>query len=360
MNDVARRTISGDEPETEKALAYLRETLLPTAVDRMNSSTLPLQCSRFETDAVPTNQRNLTDVRNRVSLILEYELGKAIHDSIPAPLSEEWPLNFVIANRFPDLAFRARDGAIGVRFEIKAVQSIAEETAANFDTLIKDIRQSTDIVAVLLWEWEKPTDGVHYFPRVLDHFVLSAFELARMRDCKWLNSPPTSVGGGYQGLDLTFAVNCSAGVYNREEGNYGKLMRVWDGSVSDDFLPPEIRAGTTISEYRRLRTRVMEEGLTRVLADIAGSWSDDSETVSVSRTLPVVLVAQRATSTCVFVGDERMPKKKLGQDAAETHDANLVLTMSKSFSWNLRALDWSRVASGTKPAEAKQAMAARG
>ena len=190
---------------------------------------MPLAVTLFPDDVLPTNQRNLTDVRTRIGILLEYEFAKAVTASLPPEVKEQGvALTYVIANQFPDLAFRGADGQIGVRFEMKAIETIAEEKAANFATLIKDIRKDTDFVVVLLWEWRKHKSGDKKFPHIDNYFVMDAYQLAQMRDCNWLNNPPSKLQSTRQGFDLTFAVNAKPDSYNKEEGNFGKLMRIFD------------------------------------------------------------------------------------------------------------------------------------
>ena len=56
-------------------LAFLGGKLIPTVVDRLNQSAMRRVMALYGGDRVPENQRNLTDVRNRVSLLIEYAVG---------------------------------------------------------------------------------------------------------------------------------------------------------------------------------------------------------------------------------------------------------------------------------------------
>ena len=62
-----------------------------------------MQFSLVVSDVVPANQRNLTDVRTRMGVLLEYELGKAITHLLTEEVRKKLSLTYVIANRFPDL-----------------------------------------------------------------------------------------------------------------------------------------------------------------------------------------------------------------------------------------------------------------
>jgi hypothetical protein len=222
---VPEELIDGSVTDTERALAGLRERLIAPALHILNHEVLPVQFSLFTDDARPTNQRNLGDIRTRMGPLLEYELGKAIVSLLSEETKKKLSLTYVIANQYPDLAIRGFDGSIGVRFEVKAVEIVAEEKAANFDALLKDIRKGTDFVVVLVWEWQPHKTRPLQCPHVYQIYLFDAYQLALLRDCYWLHNPP-NVGAGRQGYDLCFGVNCTEGKYNEEEGNYERREKM--------------------------------------------------------------------------------------------------------------------------------------
>ncbi|MGH9857653.1 MAG: hypothetical protein ACRD4B_07405, partial [Acidobacteriota bacterium] len=71
--------LNGQVTDSEAILRVLRTDILPHAVRQMNEELLPFQFALYKDDRVPTNQRNLTDVRTRMGVLLEYELAKAIN-----------------------------------------------------------------------------------------------------------------------------------------------------------------------------------------------------------------------------------------------------------------------------------------
>ncbi len=100
--------LDGASENPETILQYSDEELIPQAVHIMNNETLPLEAVLFPDDVFPTNQRNLTDIRTRIGLLLEYEFAKAVTTSLPTAVKEQGvALTYVIANQFPDLAFRS-------------------------------------------------------------------------------------------------------------------------------------------------------------------------------------------------------------------------------------------------------------
>jgi len=240
---------------------WLRGSYLPLLIERFNSPDVRKRLGLYQGERIPDNERNLTDVRNRVSLIVEYELARLSNQILVDHGETELFWSYVVANRFPDLEVRRRDGTRCLRIEVKCLQSIAEEKSANFDTLKKDLNPDTDFVVVFLWEWAY--DGTDFrwdrAPKLHDCFVFHAYSLAELRDHYWLNNPPDGLGGGYQGFDLRFAVNCTNGTYAQEEGNYGKLLRIWKNGFR--YRPQESSVLLdTEREYLSFQREVVLEG----------------------------------------------------------------------------------------------------
>jgi len=251
-----------------EVLQLLAEHVLPSCRDYLNSVALPSQFGVYTNDRIRTNQRNLTDIRTRLGVLFEYELAKAFNVVTESLAGAGFPkLSYVVANKYPDLAYRGAEGQIGVRFEIKAIEDIAEEKTANFDTLIKNIRKGGDYVVVILWGWSESEVICGQTPLIHEIYVFDAYELAMIRDVQWLNNPPLNLGSGRQGYDLAYAVNSSSSGYNKEEGNYGKLMRIFKES-SLAFVPEDIRSGPTIPEYLRMRRNVIEFGLKKIISNL--------------------------------------------------------------------------------------------
>jgi len=260
------------ECPADEILEWLRADFLSAVHKSMNAPDVRRRIGLYGGDRIPENERNLTDVRNRVSLVAEYEMAR-----VATRLLEERGLSnlffsYVVANRFPDLELRDENGRRGLRIEIKCLASIAEEKSANFDTLKKDIDPRTDFVVVFLWEWKRdgavvdPSGdrrGWDRAPEFLRAYCFHAASLAHMRDWYWLNKPPADLGDGLQGFDLRHAVNCRDGTYNEEERNYGKLMRMWtekfESVPPNSWFIPE-----TLEHYIAFRREVIEEGFIQI------------------------------------------------------------------------------------------------
>lgn len=274
-----RDGVSGNGSPAEIA-AWLRDTFLVELSRRFNTSEVRRRLALYHGERVPDNERNLTDVRNRVSMIVEYELARLANDILHDGGVYDYFWSYVVANRFPDLEVRGNDGRKTLRVEVKCLQSIAEEKAANFDTLKKDLNPVTDYVVVFLWEWCAVWDTIEWdrAPRILDFYVFNATALATLRDAYWLNRPPSTLGGGYQGFDLRYAVNCSEGVFSEEEGNYGKLLRIW----SSDFPYPPPQTPDVIDanlEYSRFKEAVVTAGFKTLCELLLPSIANSADSI---------------------------------------------------------------------------------
>ena len=57
------RIFDGTIRDTEEISKVLRSQVFPQCREKMNSELLPFQSALYENDRIPTNQRNLADVR---------------------------------------------------------------------------------------------------------------------------------------------------------------------------------------------------------------------------------------------------------------------------------------------------------
>ena len=210
--------------------SWLRRVYFPEIVSRFNAEESRKRFALYQNERIPTNERNLTDVRTRMGVLIEFEIARISNDILKENGIDDIFWSYVVANRFPDLEVRKNSGERQLRLEIKCPQCVAEEKSANFDTLKKDINPFTEYVIVCLWDWSKSGSDVYGWdsvPIIYKIYVLHAYSLAALRDCYWLNDPPANLGNGFQGFDVRNAVTCKKGAYSKEQGNYGKIMRIW-------------------------------------------------------------------------------------------------------------------------------------
>lgn len=269
-----RENLTGAREPLE-TLVWLRDTFLPVMLKNLNTTDVRRRLGIYGGEKIPENERNLTDTRNRVSLVAEYEIARIATRLLEHAKITDLFWSYVVANRFPDLEVRHDSGKRGLRIEVKCLQTIAEEKSANFDTLRKDIHPKTDFLVVVLWEWRHDPTEVTWdrAPQFLKMYVFHAASLAELRDWYWLNRPPANLGDGLQGYDLCFGINCANGKYNEEEGNYGKITRLWKEGFPHR-PKSSILMDQTIGDYLVFKTEAITSGLdtlaNRLLPGITG------------------------------------------------------------------------------------------
>ena len=271
------------EESPEITAQWLRETYFPEIMERYNSENSRKRFGLYKNEQIPANERNLTDVRTRLGVLIEFELARISNEILPEMGIDDIFWSYVVANRFPDLEIRENDGNRLLRLEIKCLQCIAEEKSANFDTLIKDINPNTDYVIVCLWDWDdegKDKCDWDSSPMLYKIYVFHAYSLAMLRDTYWLNKPPANLGDGYQGFDIRYAVTCSDGFFSKEQGNYGKLTRIWkEGFEFRPIETPELL--DTEREYLLFQREIILKGFEilakRQLTQLSGGPVDTLE-----------------------------------------------------------------------------------
>ncbi len=237
----------------------LNSGLLVECIDQVNNTFAPRHLIKLPTELLPTRQRNLTDTRTRIGILLEYFFALALHHAIEAREVDRFRVSFVVANRYPDLYIRDSHGLPIIRIEIKTLDLTSEEKSANFDAQIRDIHPHRDILLVLLWAWDVLSiDGVmHDIPKVTKAYAFEARPIAQARDLGWLRLRTRQMS---KAIDLAGPVVGRDGYFREEEGNVGKLMRILDNQ-SFAALPEVLTREPSIKLYREFVVAAKSLGL---------------------------------------------------------------------------------------------------
>jgi hypothetical protein len=311
-------------------LDFLADEYIPAITSILNDPGTRRRMALYGGDRIPENERNLTDVRNRMSLLIEYKLGWIGNTVLEKHGISDIFWTNVVANRFPDLEVRDHHGNRGVRIEVKCLQAIAEEKSANFDTLKKDLNPRTDYIVVLIWEWVKDQAAIAWdrAPKIVRAFVFHASSLAELRDYNWLENPPGDLGSGFQGFDIRYAVNCRKGKYNEEEGNYGKLLRIWNEGVS--YRPGLNRLlKATISTYLEFEDFTVWSGfqvLAKELLEQLGGSAPEPVTIN-----GTTIGYRRGDLGIIF--RRRVASAPEQRQLVEAHNFQQMIVMNDKYQW---------------------------
>ena len=252
-----RDFLLGDIESVEDPRSTLFTELVQPSMNRLNEGELGFRIGNYPDERLPTNQRNLSDIRTRVGTLLEYELSRAMQWRIREQGIEQVYASCGIANKYPDLTIRGQGGEMGLRMEVKSFQTVAEEPAANFETLLKDIRKGRDYIILMVWNWRSiPENKDVERPYIAQFHCFDAYNIALLRDAYWLNRPDSE--DGYQGFDLCEGINYAGGEdgegYKKEEGNYGKILRIYKrGFEYDEAIPERVISNGTLERYLNMK-----------------------------------------------------------------------------------------------------------
>lgn len=314
----------------EEILTWLQDDYLPTLTNVINSDTYRRRLGLYSGEVLPSNERNLTDVRTRMGVLLEFELARAANELLESEGVNDLFWAYVVANRFPDLEIRSNSGERLLRLEVKCLQARAEEKSANFGTLIKDIDPNTDFLIVCLWEWDSTRSGSPKWdsaPLLLRIYAFHAYSLALLRDYRWLNTPPKSLRKGYQGYDVYTALTCRDGLYSKEQGNYGKLLRIWSSDLTYNG-PKHSLIDRTAADYETFKDLINVAGF-KVIT------SEHFEALELG--IPEFSNTQNGVLRASTGGISYMysPSKKDIKDELDKYDIAYVVSMSPKYRCSL-------------------------
>ena len=255
-----RQLLSRYDDAPRALVDAFNDDILPSAVDALNRTVSVRQISKLVTERLPQNERNLTDARTRLGVLLEYALATVINAEWQQKLGGEYALAFVVANRYPDLVSRDRSHRPGVRIEVKAIEAVSEEKSANLDVLMRDTRNAGDILCVLVWEWRvvKEGDVVIEYPHIYKAFAFAARTIAKIRDTAWLRDMSRAK---FKGIDVGGPVVGSQDGVKEEEHNMGKLLRIGSEDIFADTALAPYKDDSDVCRYREFRQFTITLGI---------------------------------------------------------------------------------------------------
>lgn len=243
VNEKLSEVVDSDT-DISKRISLLNKDIFPEIVNQINNSISANRLSRLskEEEPVPDHSRNLTEIRTRVGLLLEFNLASTIEEYLP----DEHKATYGTSQAHADIVLRDRQYQPTIRLEVKALEDIAEEKAANYKDLVHSIDPNKDILAIFLWGWkEDEIDGVnHVYPKLYSLEAFRMKQIALSRDLLWMrNSNENLVDIGGPVLEK------GSKDLKEEEGNMGKLTRIVDEAALDEN--PDLRSMLDFDELRR-------------------------------------------------------------------------------------------------------------
>lgn len=328
---------------------WLRQHYFPEIVSRFNNENSRKRFGLYQDEKIPANERNLTDVRTRMGVLIEFELARISNELLPELGINDIFWSYVVANRFPDLEIRKNSGERLLRLEIKCLQCVAEEKSANYDTLKKDIDPTTDYVIVCLWDWSASPSNIYQWdsvPVIYKVYVFHAYSLTMLRDTYWLNKPPANLNGGYQGFDVRYAVTCANNVYSKEQGNYGKLTRIWKEGF--EFRPndtPELL--DTEQEYIVFQKEIVRAGFDIIAKNQLHSITGQNATPIKDSGIEIGYEAQKIA----YLISSYVNQRKINALASSRH-YEYIITMTEKYKSTIFHVETDapvKIASNEKP-----------
>lgn len=212
-----------EKVDINERIEELNNIIIPEIKNNLNSELLPKHVVRLskEIEPIPSHPRNVTEVRTRVGLLIEFNLGIALDKILP----NSFFTSFGSTQAHLDLVIRNSDCESVLRIEVKAMEDIAEEKAPSFDKLLQNLHRNKDILMIVIWGWKRSeeTERICY-PSVYEIKAFNAYEIAKARDLFWVHNPR---GENMNVVDLFGPlIQKPEGELKEEEGNMGKLTRM--------------------------------------------------------------------------------------------------------------------------------------
>lgn len=366
--------INEREEKFEEIVKLFNNEILPKGVERVNEGVFKLMSAKLPSEQLPTNQRNLTDARTRIGTLLEYTLAVEVNHLLKNEYKlEAYDVGFVLANQYPDLVIRNENHEAVIRLEVKSIQGISEEKSANFDALVRNVRQNADLLCIMLWEWEtiKEKKVLVDFPKIHKVYAFNAHDITRIRDEGWLGNITNDIGMKLVDISGVYVPSNVDGqvVYKEEEGNLGKLLRI----DTESQTVKELQGNYTTVDYTSFKKQVVLFGLIQVSMNCLKSFGSDEEPLSLvnesdfsSDQANLLYYAYRSIDDThlLIIGGNRQKKaqiKELSKSIADIYETKTlkVLVFNDKFKWDFYSYDGSlkKDKDGNKPEYAYEELA---
>ena len=76
-------TMLSATPSPKQIAQWLRTQYFPEIVSRFNHESSRKRFGLYQNEQLPANERNLTDVRTRMGVLIEFELARISNDLLP-------------------------------------------------------------------------------------------------------------------------------------------------------------------------------------------------------------------------------------------------------------------------------------
>lgn len=353
--------LANTQENYEHILREFNTNIFPRAIARVNSGIFGLMAAKLPSEKLPQNERNLTDARTRIGTLLEYTLAVETNNvlQIDYELNSQYVMGFVLANQYPDLVLRNEKHEPVIRFEVKSIQGISEEKSANFDALVRNVKKNSDIVCVMLWEWDtfvRNGSSVEY-PKIHNVFAFDAYTLALQRDLNWLANTITSTTTNRQIklIDVSGAYVPNGSLFKEEEKNMGKLMR-----IDTTNLTTGIRETNEL--YEVFKREVAQFGIYQIVArcieHYEGTVVENYNFNFYAGDISEVLLAERLSdnSKLLILAGSRQSKAKI-KNIVTARNPTHTLVINDKFKWDLYAFSKTtnalrKIDEGNKPTQA--------
>ena len=294
----------------DEVIRFFENEILPKVQLKINTGRFHRMSSKLNTELLPTNQRNLTDARTRIGTLLEYQFAYELNNLLKDEYNlEEYDVGFVLANQYPDLVIRNEFHEVVLRIEMKSIQGISEEKSANFDALIRNIEEKSDILCIILWEWNSviEKEATIEYPEISKIYFFNAYEIAKIRDYSWLKNTKGQTGNKIVDVSGVY-VHVEEDVFKKEEGNLGKLLRI---GIDDENNIEGVK-------YEKFKNEVQLFGIQQIVKSCLNLIIEEDKIVEFdSREYDkkeVQLIYQafkNDTSLLILAGNRRSPSKIL-------------------------------------------------